>query len=99
TRTRGGHPAMPAASRPMSARGLWSIGTSAPARALAWLALAGASGLLVRGEVTRPDLPSGVRLESDLVYREDRGRRVRLDVYLPEGPAPTGGRPALLAVH
>lgn len=82
-----------------SARRLWSIGTSPVVRALAWVGLIGASGLLVRGEVSRPDRPDDVRVVADLVYRSSVGRRGRLDVYLPEGAAPRGGRPALLAIH
>src|SRR4051812_18558123 len=49
-------------------------------RVLAWGALLGASGLLVRGEVARPTLPEGVVAHTDLVYRRDGDRRVRLDV-------------------
>ena len=81
------------------ARGTWSIGTSAQASALAWLALLGATCLLVRGEVVRSDAPAGVRIVSDVVYRRSNGRQARLDVYRPEGPAPARGRPALLAIH
>lgn len=75
------------------------LATSGPARWLAWLGLVAASGLIVRGEVARPERPEGVRVVTDLVYREAGGRRARLDVYLPDGPAPAGGWPALLAVH
>jgi acetyl esterase/lipase len=78
---------------------VWSAGTSPAARALAWLGLIGASGLLLGAEVTRPTIPAGVRVVPDLVYREAGGRRLRLDVYTPDGPAPRLGRPALLAVH
>jgi acetyl esterase/lipase len=76
-----------------------TLGAVGAARALAWLALLGVTGWLVRAEVTRPELPRGVRVVADLVYRSDGGRRARLDVYLPAGPAPPGGRPALLALH
>jgi len=69
------------------------------ATAAAWLALAGATAVLVRGEVRRPEGPAGVRTFADLVYREDGGRRARLDVLVPDGPSPPGGRPALLALH
>jgi acetyl esterase/lipase len=69
------------------------------ARVLAWLALAGATGLLVRGEVIRPRLPEGVRAATDLVYHESAGQRLRLDVYVPESPAPARGWPAVVAVH
>jgi acetyl esterase/lipase len=69
------------------------------ARVLAWVALAGATGLLVRGEVIRPELPEGVRVSTDLVYHESGGQRLRLDVYVPKGPAPARGRPVVVAVH
>ncbi len=85
--------------RTVSTRWLWTIATSRAARALAWLGLLGATGLLVRAEVARPDQPEGVRVVSDLVYRESSGRRPRLDVYLPPGPPPARGWPVLLAVH
>lgn len=69
------------------------------ARVLAWAALLGATGILVRGEAVRPEIPGGVRVAADLVYREVGGRRARLDVYLPEGPVPAAGRPVVVAVH
>lgn len=80
---------------------LGAVGASVAFRALAWLGLAGATGVLVRAEALRPERPEGVTAFTDLVYREVGGRRLRLDVYLPEGP-PVGsgrGRPALLALH
>jgi acetyl esterase/lipase len=73
--------------------------STAPARALAWGALAGATGLLVRAEVLRPELPPGVRASTDLVYGASGVRRLRLDLYRPEGPAPPGGWPTLVALH
>ena len=78
---------------------LLDMATSRPARASAWFALVAATGLLVRGEAVRSDRPAGVRVSSDVVYREVEGRRFRLDVYLPDAPAPEGGRPAVVAVH
>jgi acetyl esterase/lipase len=72
---------------------------AAPARALAWASLVVATGLLVRAEVLRPELPAGVRATTEIVYRVADGRRLRLDVYRPVGPAPPGGFPALVAVH
>lgn len=78
---------------------VWSFGTSKAARAVAWLALIGATAALVRGEVNRPEGIEGVRVYTDLVYREHGGRRVRLDVYEPVEPAPKGGRPVLVAIH
>jgi acetyl esterase/lipase len=68
-------------------------------RVLAWGALLGATGLLVRAEVERPHLPEGVVAYTDLVYRRDGDRRARLDVYVPDRPPPPGGRPAVLAIH
>jgi acetyl esterase/lipase len=78
---------------------LGAVLSAAPARALAWVALAGATGLLVRAEVQRSELPEGVRSTTDLVYRVSGVRRARLDVYRPAGPAPPGGWPVLVAVH
>jgi acetyl esterase/lipase len=75
------------------------LATSRVARALAWVALACATGWLVRGEILRPELPEGVTVTTDLVYREAGGRLVRLDVYTPAGPAPRSGRPVVVAVH
>jgi acetyl esterase/lipase len=66
---------------------------------LAWAALLGATGLLVRGEVARDPLPRDVVAYTDLVYRHDRGRTERLDVYVPTQTPPPGGWPAVLAIH
>lgn len=68
-------------------------------RSLAWLLVIGASGVLVRAEARRPRLPEGVVAYEDLVYRTVGSRRARLDVYLPEGTPPPGGRPAVVAIH
>jgi acetyl esterase/lipase len=68
-------------------------------RVLAWGGLLVATGLLVRAEVQRPGPPRGVVRHPDLVYRTVGGRRARLDVYVPEGAAPPGGRPAVVAIH
>lgn len=64
-----------------------------------WVALAVVTGFLVRGELRGDERLVGVRVTSDVVYRDEGGRRERLDVYEPEGVAPPGGRPALLALH
>ena len=68
-------------------------------RVIAWAALLGVTGLLVRAEVERPTLPRGVVAYTDLVYQRDGHGRARLDVYTPAGAAPARGRPAVLAVH
>src|SRR5260370_39607439 len=68
-------------------------------RVLAWGALLGATGLLVRAEVERPPLPGGVVAYTDLVYRRDGDRRARLDGYVPDPSPPPHGRPAVLAIH
>jgi acetyl esterase/lipase len=78
---------------------VWSLATSTLVRALAWVALAGATGVLVRAEVLRPEGPEGVRVFADLVYRDGGGRRSRLDVYVPEVSVTEGNRPALIAIH
>jgi acetyl esterase/lipase len=68
-------------------------------RLVAWGALLGATGLLVRGEVARDQVPEGVVAYTDLVYRRDGDRAVRLDVYTPGRAAPRSGWPAVLAIH
>ncbi|MCA1685293.1 MAG: alpha/beta hydrolase, partial [Planctomycetia bacterium] len=80
---------------------LSGVGASVTVRALAWLALAGATGLLLRAEATRSERPAGVRSYTDLVYREVGGLRLRLDVYVPDRqPLEAGrGRPVVLAIH
>jgi len=66
---------------------------------IAWAALLGVTGLLVRAEVERPTLPRGVVAYTDLVYQRDGDRRARLDIYTPAGALPARGRPAVLAIH
>ncbi len=70
-------------------------------RALAWLALAAATGWLVRAESQRPEGLDGVKATIGLVYREVDGRTLKLDVYSPD--AMPGGlttkRPAIIALH
>jgi acetyl esterase/lipase len=68
-------------------------------RILAWGALLGVTGLLVRGEVARDPLPGDVVAYTDLVYRRDGRRTERLDVYVPARVPPRGGWPAVLAIH
>ncbi len=68
-------------------------------RGVAWLGLLIATGLLVRAEVKRPELPQGVDVHRDIVYRVSGGRRTRLDLYEPRDPAPPGGRPVIVAIH
>lgn len=43
-------------------------------------------------------LPDGVTVKKNQVYREGHNRW-KLDIYLPEGEAPKGGRPGLVFVH
>src|SRR5919107_1795723 len=82
--------------------------TSAPSRSrrgarlirvLAWAGLIGVTGLLVHAEVQRADVPDGVEVSLDIVYRRAGDREVKLDVYAPTAEAPPGGRPAILAIH
>lgn len=68
-------------------------------RGIAWGCLLGATGMLVKAEATRPELPRGVVAHADLLYRAAGGRKVRLDLYLPNRPAPPGGWPAVVAIH
>ncbi|MDR3636602.1 MAG: alpha/beta hydrolase [Isosphaeraceae bacterium] len=67
----------------------------------AWAALLGATGLLVRAEARRSELPAGVTAETDIVYRRTPARRLRLDVYEPMdvGAVSERGRPVVLAIH
>ena len=50
-----------------------------------------------------PSLPGGiagqVHVVRDVVYRDLLGRSSGLDLFLPPGPAPPGGRPVVLAIH
>jgi len=69
------------------------------ARAAAWGVLVGASAFLVRAEVREPGTPAGIIAYTEIVYRHDGGRAPRLDLYVPTDPIPTGGRPALIAIH
>ncbi|MHC5538988.1 alpha/beta fold hydrolase [Singulisphaera rosea] len=68
-------------------------------RGIAWGCLLAATGMLVKAEATRPELPSGVVTHGDLLYRVSGGRKVRLDLYLPNRPAPPEGWPAVVAIH
>ncbi len=43
-------------------------------------------------------IPEGVTVRKNQVYREGHNRW-KLDVYLPEGEAPEGGRPGLVFIH
>lgn len=44
------------------------------------------------------DIPDGVIVKKDQVYREGH-ERWTVDLYMPEGEAPEGGRPGLVVVH
>ncbi len=68
-------------------------------RVIAWGALLGVTGLLVRAEVERPTLPRGVVAYTDLIYQGEGKQRLRLDVYTPAAAPPVQGRPAVLAIH
>ncbi len=68
------------------------------ARIVAWAALAGVTGVFVHAEAFRPDLPDGVVLYKDIIYRRDVGRRAKLDVYVPSAGSTTR-RPAIVAIH
>lgn len=85
----------PSASR----RAHGSVDLFRAVRILAWAALLGMTGLLVRAEVRRPSVPDGVELYAGLTYRLEDGRRAKLDLYVPRAPAPPGGRPAIVAIH
>lgn len=61
-------------------------------------------GRSMREESSRPGrrsagpLPEGVTLTEDIAYREGNPKW-RLDLYLPEGESPEGGRPGMVFVH
>ena len=44
------------------------------------------------------EIPEGVTVKKDLAYREGHDQW-KVDLYLPEGKAPEGGRPGLVIVH
>jgi acetyl esterase/lipase len=67
-------------------------------RGLAWGTLIAVAAIMLRPEPA-PDIPVGVVVYPDLVYRATGGRRVRLDLYVPEAAPSTGGRPAIVAIH
>jgi acetyl esterase/lipase len=69
------------------------------ARVFVWSLLFGATGMLVRAEVERPERLWDVVAHRDLIYRTVGERRVRLDVYMPVGTVPEGGRAAVVAIH
>jgi acetyl esterase/lipase len=68
-------------------------------RAAVWGALLIISSALVADDVQRSGVPEGVEAYRDIVYRKHGGREIRLDVYVPQGAAPRGGRPTILAIH
>jgi acetyl esterase/lipase len=70
-------------------------------RALGWAAAAVATAFAwarSAAKTTEIPLPEGVAVIRDVTYRIVDGRPLALDLYLPEGSAPTS-RPALLAIH
>src|SRR5690242_18877619 len=71
----------------------------AATRWVAWAALIGVTTVLVRAETLGPEVPNGVASYTGVVYRRVGSRRVLLDVYVPKGKAPLGGRPAVVALH
>ncbi len=76
------------------------IGGMKAVRMVAWVALAAAAGVLAYEEVSRPRVPKGVRVYTDVVYRHVGTRRAHLDIYVPERvEAPREGLPAILAIH
>ncbi len=68
-------------------------------RVLVGAGLIGVTGLLVHAEAQRPEVPAGVEASLDIVYRRAGDREAKLDVYVPIGEAPAGGRPAIVAIH
>jgi acetyl esterase/lipase len=72
---------------------------SGAVRGLSWAALVLVAGLIARAEARRPAPPEGVVAYADLVYRRADGFRAALDVFAPDGPAPAGGFPVILAIH
>ena len=66
--------------------------------ATAGLALhSGKAGQTVEHRSQSP-LAEGVRAIKNIVYLNHGGRQEHLDLYLPTGPAPVGGRPVILAL-
>ncbi len=85
-------------------RGVWAFRRRSQRRAcwlriMAWTALLGATGLLVRGESRHPEVPDGAVAYTSITYRRTEGRRALLDLYVPAGRTPLEGRPAIVAIH
>lgn len=68
-------------------------------RGLARLVVLGLPIWLGAVETRQPSPPEGVQRFGGIVYRMAGWQPLRLDLYVPEGPAPAGGRPLLLAIH
>jgi acetyl esterase/lipase len=68
-------------------------------RVAAWVVLAGLSAVLLGAEFRSDEPPPGVIAYREIAYRVDGGRTVRLDLYVPEGAPPPGGRPLVVAIH
>jgi acetyl esterase/lipase len=91
---------MPPGAEPTDPKGRTRLGAwFRIARVAAWCGLLTMTGLLVRAEVLRPELPDGVEAYENIVYRRAGDRRVKLDLYVPRAPAPRAGRPAIIAIH
>lgn len=73
-------------------------------RLCAWLVIAAATAsvwVFSTEKPSRPDAPEGVVVLRDLAYRAVPGRRLALDLYLPDAAneTPDRLRPVLIAVH
>ena len=56
-------------------------------------------GTLAAGSIERSGPGRGMHVFRNLAYRPGAGPSGRLDVYVPTGPTPDGGRPTILAIH
>lgn len=80
-------------------KGAWGKWAAQLVRCVAWTALIGVTGVLVRAEATRPELPAGVEAYTDVIYKRVGHRRMRLDIYRPTSQAPAHGWPIIVAIH
>lgn len=74
-----------------------------PARRFSISEIEGCEARFLLSGVAPADVSSvstaSVRRLANLPYPSENGRKLKLDVYLPAGKAPPGGRPVVLALH
>jgi acetyl esterase/lipase len=68
-------------------------------RVTGWAVVLAVTGALLRSQGPRAELPDGVRVDRDLGYGSATHDGGTLDLYRPQGPAPPGGWPVVVAIH